>query len=481
MLWVPKPYQTPMREFAVRGNSRANIFVGMGAGKTVAIASAINDLRVMDGRPWLIWAPKSVALNTWPAEFAKWDHLKHLRVRAIVGSAKERGDALTRGDADVYTTNYDNAEWLLQALGRSRPFAGYVADESTRLQSFRLKRDGRTASGTAKHHKSGKRAQAVAEFAKDSGGWLNASGTPTLQGLDRLWGPQWMIDQGYRLGRTFSDFQMRFFRPKKPDPKAPYKKVYGSEPHETAEKEIMAAIADCTIAIDPKDYMPGIPPLIESEVFVELTGAARRVYVDMEKKMYAEVASGKITAQIALAKAVKLMQIANGAVLMSNEDGSQSRNWEAIHEEKLDALDSVMEESGGAPVLVAYQFQSDRERILKRFKFARPADSKGAIEDFMAGRLRMLIGHPKSIGHGLSLQAHCWIGCSYSTGWSMENEAQIRERIGPVRQYQSGHPRTVYWRSIVAKDTVDEDLVLNRNSKLADHERFMEGLKRRNA
>lgn len=433
-----RPYQTEMVDHLI-ANPRTNLFVPMGAGKTVSVLTAINTLSVLeDIFPVLVVAPLRVARATWPDEIAKWPHLQHLTVSVITGNVQQRWKALDT-DADVVCINYDNLEWLATACGDRWPFKMIVADEATRLKGFR------TRQGT-------KRARALARYAHRTPRYIGLTGTPASNGLQDLWALTWFVDKGQRLGLTFKAFTDRWFQTIATT--AGFTMI---RPLAHAQREIEDKIKDICLSIDLSQHIDLKEPVVNT-IEVELPKAARRIYDQMEKEMFAELRSEKaLTAFSAAAKTMKLLQIANGAVY-TDEHGA----WEELHRAKIEALESIVEEANGMPVLVAYHFKSDLARLQKAFRQGRVLDADPkTIRDWNAGKIPVLFAHPASAGHGLNLQDGSNILAFFSLDWNLENRLQIIERIGPARQAQAGHDRPVFIHNILAKGTMDE-LVLAR-------------------
>lgn len=453
--YTPRAYAAPVAEFMTR-NQRGNLYAGMGLGKTVMTLTMLNAVYNVLGEdePTLILAPLRVARETWPTEASKWEHLTHLHVESVVGSPAARIAALKRS-AHAYAINYDNLPWLLDYFGNRWPFVRVIADESTRLKSFRLRQGGA-------------RAQALGKVAHTKvRSFFNLTGTPAANGLTDLWGQQWFVDKGARLGRTFNAFQERFFIPINRDGCTSW------VPRESAQARIMAALADCSLTIDPKDWFDLDEPIVNI-VKIELPTSARKHYNALEKEFFTELDGHKIEVHNAAAKSMKLLQCASGAVY--NADNKPVE----LHDAKLDALESIVNESSGAPILVAYHFKSDLARLQKAFPKGRAINADpGTIADWNAGRLPLLFAHPASAGHGLNLQDGGNIVVFFSQWWDLEQHDQIIERIGPVRQLQSGHQRAVFIHYILAAGTVDEVVMERRTSKRAVQDALLDYMKRR--
>lgn len=458
MKFTPRPYQDMIIRHII-GTPRAMVWAGMGMGKTASALFALDLLKRLgeDAFPALILAPLRVAQTTWPDECHKWSNLE-VKVQPVVGSAKERRIAL-KMPADAYAMNYENLPWLEKELGADWPFKTVIADESTKLKSFRLGGGG------------GMRAKCLAHVAFTKvKRFVGLTGTPAPNGLEDLWGQYYFVDRGVRLGRSFSAFHSAYFTERRvgADPHA-----VQWEPTPKARGEIARAVADVTVSLDAGDFFDIEKP-IENTIYVDLPPAARKVYDGLQKHMVAELSSGKeLTVFSAAALSVKCLQCASGAAY-TDEEGT----WEEVHDQKLRALEEVVEEAAGMPVLVAYHFKSDLERLLKRFPQGRHLDKDPqTIRDWNAGRIPILFAHPASAGHGLNLQDGGNILVFFSQWWNLEQFQQICERIGPTRQAQAGHPRPVFLHYIVARDTADEAVILRRQKKSTVQAALLESVK----
>lgn len=412
------------------------MWAGMGLGKTTATYNAIDIILVIDGGPVLVVAPLRVARSTWPDEAKKWAHLRHLRVMPIIGSEAERRMALSV-KADVYTTNFENLPWLIAHFGDRWPFRTVVIDESTKLKGFRLRQ------GTARAKALGRVAHThIARF-------IELTGTPSPNGLTDLWGQAWFLDAGARLGRTYDGFKQRWFQ-RSFDGGAP-------TPLAHAMTEIQDKLRDLCITIDAKDWFDLREPIVNN-IYVDLPIKARKLYQDMEKEMFMQIEEHEVEAFNAAARTIKCLQVANGAAYV----GETGKEWKEIHDVKLQALEDIVEEAAGMPILVAYNFKSDLARLRQAFPKGRQLDANPrTIVEWNAGEIPLLFAHPASAGHGLNLQDGGNILVFFAHDWNLENRLQIIERIGPTRQMQAGHDRPMFIHNIIARDTVDE-MVLER-------------------
>jgi SNF2 family DNA or RNA helicase len=438
----------------IGANKRCNLFVAMGLGKSVSTLTALDNLSfVEDVYPVLILAPLRVARSTWPEEIKKWPHLQHLTVATICGKVGDR-IAAANSSANIHTCNYEQIEWLVEFWGPRWPYKTVVADEVSRLKGFRLRQ------GT-------KRAQALARVAHTKvKRFVGLTGTPCANGLQDLWGSAWFVDKGSRLGLTYDAFKQRWFQRSHTG--------YGVEALAHAQAEIQDKLKDICLTIKAEDWFDLKEPII-TNVMVELPMQARKHYAEMEKAMFTQFGEHGVEAFGAAARTQKCLQIANGAAYLhgSNEE------WVSLHDEKLQALESIVEESGGMPILVSYNFKSDLVRLKKHFpKGVELNSDPKTIKNWNAGKIPMLFAHPASAGHGLSLQDGSNIIVFFAVDWNLENHLQIIERLGPVRQMQSGYSRNVFIYRILARDTVDEMVLERLTTKREVQDILLEAMKR---
>lgn len=449
-IFKPHDYQMPAMEW-LYDLPRCALWMPMGGGKTVTTLTALDNLSLIeDVYPMLVLAPLRVARSTWPDEVVKWDHLKHLRVSAITGTAMQRERAFAV-EADIYTMNYDNLVWLSERVGDDWPFKTVVADEFTRLKSFRLRQGS-------------KRARALGKIAHSHvSRFVGLTGTPGANGVKDLWGQTWFLDKGQRLGKTFSAFEERWFR-KGWD-------GYSIEPMPHAQTEIENLLRDICLTVEG---LPVDEPIV-NRLYVTLPNPVRVLYEELEKEMFVQIGEHEVEGVNAAVRTMKCLQLANGAVYV-NDEGA----WEEVHDAKLQALDSVIEEANGANVLVAYNFKSDLSRLRKRYPKARVLDANPqTIKDWNAGKISLLLAHPASAGHGLNLAEGGNILAFFGLNWNLEEHMQIIERIGPMRQAQAGLDRPVFLHLIMATDTVDEMVAERLQSKRTVQEVLLEAMKRK--
>lgn len=428
----------------IHEHKRCGIWADMGTGKSVSTLTALESLYFVgiETMPTLIVAPLRVAQNTWPDEVAKWQHLADIEIQPILGTASQRQLALNNKNAVFFTINYENIPWLIDWFKhnpKTWPFGTVVADESTKLKSYRSRQGG-------------KRSSSLAEVAhKKVHRWINLTGTAAPNGLKDLWGQQYFIDGGERLGRTFSAFQNRWFQA------VPGAAGYSNiRPLAHAQNEIQEKLKTICLRIDARDWFDITAPIVR-DIKVALPPAARIQYRKMEREMFVQIDEHGIEAFNAASRTIKCLQMANGAIYTDDQ-----QNWTEVHDTKLQALEEIVEEAAGAPVLVAYNFKSDLTRLVKHFPKGKTFDKNPqTLADWNAGKIPVLFAHPASAGHGLNMADGGSIIAFFGLTWNLEEYLQIIERIGPTRQKQAGYDRPVWVYRIVAENTIDE-LVLER-------------------
>jgi len=449
-----------------REHKRCGIWAGMGSGKTSAMEYLIALLKLLGqvgDEPWLVLGPMRVCRDTWPEDMARWEQFKNLRILPLTGTPKERSAKL-RSKADIFTLSYELAPWLVEQYMERWPFRHVIADESDRLKGFREKRGG-VGLNTVKAGKSGIRAHHLGMIAHNlTDRWINLTGTPSPNGLKDLWGQTWYLDRGARLGRTYSAFLNRWFRTNQ------YTREI--EPMPFSDAQIHAAVADICITIDPKDYYDLKEPIV-TRVNVKLPKAARAIYKQMEKELFATLATGEeveVFNQAALTN--KCLQLANGAIY------TDYPKWAPVHDEKIEALRSIVSESGNSPLLVAYSFRSDVARIKKAFPGAVELSTTDGMAAFKSGGSSMGLAHPESMGHGIDgLQNVCNKLVRFGHIWKSGATWQMLERIGPMRQMQLGLT-DVWVYDIVCADTLDEDVLYKHETNCSVQDALLHATKR---
>lgn len=448
----------------------------MGLGKTVSILTALDAAEIVSGDAWpaLVLGPLRVARKVWSDEVQKWDHTRGIHVSKVIGDAKTRTAAL-KADAQVYAMNYEVVPWLVEYLKEQKrlPFKSIVSDESRKLKAHRLRQGGVMTS-------------ALAEIAwnKRIKRFIEATGTPSPNGLKDMWGQLFYLDRGQRLGLTYDAFETRWFAFKRiKDAINAHKTHIQAVIQPGADAEIHALVRDLCMAVRAKDWFDIREP-IYIPVRVELPPEARRHYREMERDFFTRIEGHEVEAFAAAAKSQKLLQLAGGAAYLDpdveNDQDPRARAYRVVHDAKIEALESIVEEAEGMPLLVAYQFKSEAARILKAFPGARVLKTEKDEDDFKAGLIPMLLAHPKSAGHGIDGFQHATNTIVFfGSNWDLELRQQITARIGPERQMQAGLDREMRVYDIIAEDTIDEDVLLRHASKRSVQELLLEAAQRR--
>lgn len=422
MKYTPHDYQQYAADFILE-HPVAAVFLEMGLGKTVVTLTAIQELCLnrFEVRKVLIVAPLRVARDTWPAEIHKWDHLRSLTYSVAVGTETERMTALMT-KANLHIINRENLDWLINKSGLPFDYDMVVIDE---LSSF-------------KSHQS-KRFRSLLKVRPRLKRIVGLTGTPSSNGLMDLWAEFRILDMGERLGRFITGYRERFFLPDKRSAQM----VYSYKPAPGAEQSIYDRISDITISMKSCDFLT-MPECVINEVAVRMDAREKQIYDSLRQTMVAKLEGKEIDAVNAASLSGKLLQIANGAVY------DDDRKYHHIHDRKLDALEDIIEAANGKPVLVAYWYKHDLERIRQRFS-VREIKSSEDILDWNAGKIPVAVIHPASAGHGLNLQSGgntmVWFGLT----WSLELYQQTNARL-----WRQGQKDTVVIHHIIAKDTIDE-------------------------
>ena len=431
MRYSPHEYQRYATEY-IETHPVAAVLLDMGLGKTSITLTALNNLLFdsFEVRRVLVIAPLRVARNTWGVEIEKWDHLDGLHYSVAVGTETERLSALKK-QADIYLINRENVQWLISESGIPFDFDMVVIDE---LSSF-------------KNHQT-KRFKALMKVRPKVKRIVGLTGTPSSNGLMDLWAEFRLLDMGERLGRFIGQYRTSYFRPDKQNGQV----VFSYKPLPGAEKQIYSRISDITISMKSTDHLR-MPELINSRYTVYLSEKENSRYADLKEELVLQLPDGEVTAANAASLSGKLSQMANGAVY------TDAGETVAIHERKLDALEDIIEAANGKPVLVAYWFRHDLERITERLhKLKIPCsklDTDGSIRKWNAGEIPVALIHPASAGHGLNLQSGgntlVWFGLT----WSLELYQQTVARLW--RQGQESE--TVVVQHIITKGTIDERIM----------------------
>lgn len=430
MKYNPHNYQQFATNFILE-HPVSCLMLDMGLGKTIITLTALWQLTLdsFDVSRILVIAPKRVAADTWPKELSKWEHLKGLDASLVMGTQAEREAALRR-QTFLYIINRENVSWLV--ANHPWDFDMVVIDE---LSSFK--------SNQAQRFKAMKKVRPLVSRI------VGLTGTPAPNSLLDLWPEMYLMDMGQRLGRFIGGFRDRFFTPDKRNREI----IYSYKPREGAEEAIYGLISDICISMKAVDYLD-MPELIMNRVEVSMDSRERKIYDDFQRDMVVSLQGEEVDAVNAAALSGKLTQMANGAVYGEN------RKVLHIHDRKLDALEDLMEAANGKPLLVAYWYEHDFQRIKARFKNARCIDTTQDIDDWNAGKIPLALIHPASAGHGLNLQDG---GCTivwFGLTWSLELYQQLNARL-----WRQGQKHTVVIHHIVTKDTHDEDVLRALDNK----------------
>lgn len=444
MKYKPHNYQQFATDF-ILNQSICCLMLDMGLGKTVITLTALWQLALdsFDVSRVLVIAPKRVAEDTWPKELAKWEHLSGLTSSLVLGSAAERKAALQR-KAFLYIINRENVAWLVK--NHYWDFDMVVIDE---LSSFK--------SNKAERFKAMKKVRPMVTRI------VGLTGTPAPNTLLDLWPQMYLMDMGQRLGRFIGGFRDRFFLPDKRNREI----IYSYKPREGAEDAIYALISDICISMKAADYLD-MPERIDNRIEVSMSPKERKLYDDFQKDMVLSIDDEELDAANAASLSNKLLQMANGAVY------GEDKKVLPIHDRKLDALEDLVEAANGKPLLVAYWYKHDLQRIKARFKNTRCIDTAKDIDDWNAGQIPLALIHPASAGHGLNLQDG---GCTiiwFGLTWSLELYQQLNARL-----WRQGQKHTVVIHHIITKGTHDEDVMRALENKDTRQSALIEAVRAR--
>lgn len=437
-------------------NDKSMLWLGVGLGKTVVtLTSTVDRMRAGLVQKTLIFGPLRVIEAVWEREAKKWSHTEHLRCITLTGTPATRRRKLFK-EADIYLCNYENMNWLAETLqqyyldqGLPIPFQSVVYDEVTKLknsQSVRFKGGSREKINKRTKQVTKERVIGWKKIAPHFTYRTGLTGSPASNGYIDLFGQYYAIDDGERLGTTLTRYRSSYF--------ASDYMGWSYTVTEPGRQWIEHKIADITLKMDSRDYLD-LPAVRETNIMVDLPAKARKHYDEVEAKMFTELDTGKELEVFSKSSVGnKCLQICNG-----NPYTDLDGEWENLHDAKLDALEDVLEEAGGQPVLLAYAFKSDAQRIMKRLKKYKPVNLTGEkssrtseiIKDWNSGKIKLLIGHPASMGHGLDgLQDSCSILVWFGLNWSLELYIQFNGRID-----RNGQKNPVSLIRILCRDTLD--------------------------
>jgi len=423
------------------------LWLDMGLGKTVITLTSVSHLiRTGFLKGVVIVAPIRVLRLVWRQEAMKWQHTKDLKFSLVTGTKDQRTRALLR-PADIYLVNYDVLGWLSETLqtyfvkkDRPMPFNGIIWDEISKMKNSATNR--------------------VKAFRKiaDKFDWATGlTGTPASNGYKDLHGQFLVVDRGERLGTSKTQFKTRFYRKV-----GPYKEV----PYDDTEDIIKKLIGDITLEMSAEDYNP-LPDLMVNDIEIEMPDDLRTRYEKMEREFFLVLDSGKEVEAFNQASLTnKCLQFSNGAMYPV----AGMPLWEPVHDLKLDALEDILDEAQGSPVLCAYAYRSDAARIMEKFKHLDPINLTecksetsltNAMHRWKTGDCALMIGHPASMGHGIDgLQKNGHILVWYGLNWSLDLYEQFNAR---VRRQGQGVP--VICHRIMCQATLDQAQALALDDK----------------
>jgi SNF2 family DNA or RNA helicase len=459
LIFTPHPYQDYCIDY-IKSHPVSALFLDMGLGKTVITLTALRDLMLDDlaVSKVLVIAPLRVARSTWPAEITKWDHLADLDVSVIVGDLKTRRAAVS-ANAMIYVINRENVKWLVEYYEKNGfrwDFDCVVIDELSSFKNYQSQRF--------------KWLRKIRPFVRR---WIGLTGTPTSNGLMDLWAEIGILDGGERLGRFIGRFRESYFKPGSMNPQTGV--VFSYVPRPGAEEQIYERISDITISMKAKDHLQ-MPECIFVNHEVEMNEAEKKLYDQMKTDLIIPLEDGDIDAANAASLSGKLLQMANGAVYDEN------REVRVIHSHKLEMLEDLIEAANGQPVLVAYWYKHDRDRIIQHLtslgyqfgKEVRDIRSEEDIALWNKGEVPIGLIHPASAGHGLNIQSGGHILIWFGLTWSLELYQQTNARL-----WRQGQKDTVTIHHIITKGTVDEDVLAALASKDVTQEKLIAAVKAR--
>ena len=420
----------------IKSKPKCALFLEMGLGKTVSTLTAIS--QIPEATKVLIIAPKRVALTTWPKEIGSWQHLQDLSYTVILGTPEQRGRKLNE-NARTHIISRDNICWLVDYFGVDWPYNVIVLDESASVKN-----------------PASKRFKALRKVAPLTERIVLLTGTPASNGLLDLWSQLYLIDGGKRLGKTYDQFKLRYFS-------SDYH-GYTWTPYNYSQAAITSKIADVCLSMQAEDYLK-LPKMIYRVYRFALNKSTRKKYDAFKRQFFLEFGDKELTVVNAAVLVNKLIQFCNGAVYL------EDKSYEVLHDDKLNILEDLVESANGEPLLVAYHYQSDKERILKRFPEAVALNADN-IAEWNRREIPLMLAHPASCGHGLNLQqgGHhlVWFGLN----WSLEHYQQMNARL-----YRQGQQQAVIVHHIVAEDSADELVMQALKDKDFTQNAIIEALK----
>lgn len=426
MKYKPHNYQQHAINYITTHNQAA-ILLGMGMGKTIITLTAINNLiyNTYQVNQALIIAPLRVARDTWPAEIKKWDHLQHLTTALCIGDKKTREQAINT-TTDITIINRENIPWLVKQHGKNWPYDMVIIDE---LSSFKSPQS--------------QRFKALKQIRPHINRIVGLTGTPAPNSLEDLWAPFRLIDEGKRLGKYITHYHNQYFTPDKRNAQ----RIFTWKLKPQAEQAIYNQIKDITISMKTTDHLE-LPPLTETTHTTHLTPQQKKTYTTLKNNMIAHINNHTIDAGSAAVLSGKLLQLASGAIY------TEEKNTIEIHQQKLDALEDIIEAANGQTILIAYWFKHELERLKERFPQARELATSQDITDWCEQKIPIGLIHPASAGHGLNLQSGGHIMVWLTTPWSLELVEQTNARL-----FRQGQTEPVSIIHITTEGTIDTEVL----------------------
>lgn len=428
----------------IREIRKCALFIDMGLGKTVSVLTVLRDLAedFEIGRVLIIGPPR-VIKQTWPEEIRTWEHTRDFTFTVIDGTPKRRMQRLTQA-TEIHLLSHDLVPWLDDLVGDIHDYDVIIIDESSRFKN-----------------QATKRWKAMRRLVQRARYVVLLTGTPAPNGLHDLWSQIYLLDQGTRLGHNITAFRERWFE-----------QNWGQQDYRAkdfADEKIRSRIEDICFTLRDADYAD-LPPRIDNFIKIELPTDLMVQYKKFQKQYILELEDGdKIKAVSAAALTNKLLQLSNGIVY------DKERNEKFFHKLKVDALEEIIEEANGQPVFIAYNFKTDVKAIKERFPQAVVmGNNPQTIDDWNAGRIPILIAHPKSAGHGLNLQYGGAIAVWYGLTWSLEDYQQFNKRL-----HRKGQTRTTVIHHLICKGTIDEDVLKSLQGKDDVQNNLLNALRRR--
>lgn len=427
----------------IKSKPSVGLFLDMGLGKTAITLTAVSDLLALEEvSKVLVIAPLKTAQNTWGAELEKWDHLCGIKMSLVLGSAKQRLQALEK-EADIYVINRENVMWLCE-LQREWEFDMVVVDE---LSSFK--------------NASAKRFKALRKKMPLTKRVVGLTGTPAPNGYMDLWSEVYLLDRGARLGRTIGLYKQAYFHPVKMNGRI----VYEWGLNTGAKRLIDRRLADLCMSIKASDVLD-LPEFVESDMFVEMEPAERKLYDRFGRdRVLPEI--DVVGAQASTLRG-KMLQMSNGFIY------DEEKTAHYIHNHKIEALKEIVEAANGRPIMVFYSFVEDKRRILAEFSEAKELKGDAEYRAWNEGRIPILVAHPASAGHGLNMQD----GGNIMVWYGLPDSLELYQQ-GIKRLHRQGQKHTVYIYRILTKGTHDEDILKSLMRKELTQDSLLQALKAR--